>query len=122
MRINKYEVRRTKLCLKTAMKGSGVNCGYGDALWKSSIAIDSRPPRGDLFPGICTLPARLPPLPIDDVLGDVVGHLKTSSATVLKAPPGAGKTTRVPPAMLDAGLAATGKILVLQPRRVAARA
>ncbi|MCE9528113.1 MAG: DEAD/DEAH box helicase, partial [Planctomycetales bacterium] len=41
---------------------------------------------------------------------------------VLRAPPGAGKTTRVPPALLDAGLAERGKILVLQPRRVAARA
>src|SRR3954471_16034002 len=64
----------------------------------------------------------LPPLPIDDVLSEVEGALKTSSAVVLKAPPGAGKTTRVPPAMLDAGLAGSGKILVLQPRRVAARA
>src|SRR4051812_45613177 len=64
----------------------------------------------------------LPPLPIDDVLSEVEGALKTSSAVVLKAPPGAGKTTRVPPAMLDDGLAASGKILVLQPRRVAARA
>lgn len=41
---------------------------------------------------------------------------------MLRAPPGAGKTTRVPPAVLDAGLAERGKILVLQPRRVAARA
>src|SRR5262245_16714063 len=64
----------------------------------------------------------LPPLPIDDVLHDVVGALKSSAAVVLKAPPGAGKTTRVPPAMLDVGLAEAGKILVLQPRRVAARA
>jgi ATP-dependent helicase HrpB len=64
----------------------------------------------------------LSPLPIDDVLGDLIAALKTSPAVVLKAPPGAGKTTRVPPAMLDAGLAASGMILVLQPRRVAARA
>jgi ATP-dependent helicase HrpB len=64
----------------------------------------------------------LPLLPIDDVLDDVVGALNFSSALVLKAPPGAGKTTRVPPAILDAGLASTSKILVLQPRRVAARA
>ncbi len=61
-------------------------------------------------------------LPIDDVLGEVLAALKKSPAVVLKAPPGAGKTTRVPPAMLDAGLAASGMILVLQPRRVAARA
>ncbi|HEX5106561.1 MAG TPA: ATP-dependent helicase HrpB, partial [Pirellulaceae bacterium] len=41
---------------------------------------------------------------------------------VLRAPPGAGKTTRVPPAILAAGLEKQGKIVVLQPRRVAARA
>ena len=62
------------------------------------------------------------PLPIDEVLADVVAGLRQSSALVLRAPPGAGKTTRVPPALYAAGFAATGKILVLQPRRVAARA
>src|SRR5262245_60696691 len=61
-------------------------------------------------------------LPIDEVLGDVVASLRERAAVVLRAPPGAGKTTRVPPAILDAGLAASGKILLLQPRRVAARA
>lgn len=48
--------------------------------------------------------------------------LQQSPSAVLRAPPGAGKTTRVPPALRDAGLAERGKILVLQPRRVAARA
>jgi ATP-dependent helicase HrpB len=62
------------------------------------------------------------PLPIDDVLPDVVRHLRAASSLVLRAPPGAGKTTRVPPALLHAGLATRGKIVVLQPRRVAARA
>ena len=61
-------------------------------------------------------------LPIDEVLGDVIARLRESSALVLRAPPGAGKTTRVPPALLHAGLAEEGKIVVLQPRRVAARA
>src|SRR5947208_5033976 len=70
---------------------------------------------------IVMLKHNLPPLPIDDVLSDVVGALKSSPAVVLRAPPGAGKTTRVPPAILDAGLAGNGKIVVLQPRRVAAR-
>ena len=65
---------------------------------------------------------RLTPLPIDDVLPAVIDALRRSSAVVLRAPPGAGKTTRVPPAVLDAGLAGSGKIVVLQPRRVAARA
>ncbi|MFN0017095.1 MAG: ATP-dependent helicase HrpB [Pirellulaceae bacterium] len=62
------------------------------------------------------------PLPIDDVLPQVVAALRQSPCAVLRAPPGAGKTTRVPPALLDSGLAGKGKILVLQPRRVAARA
>jgi ATP-dependent helicase HrpB len=66
-------------------------------------------------------------LPIDDVIPDIVDALKTNSSLVLQAPAGAGKTTRVPPAVLDAGLAGSssaehGRILVLEPRRVAARA
>ena len=65
---------------------------------------------------------QLSPLPIDAVLGDVVAALLASPALVLVAPPGAGKTTRVPPALADSGLAESGRILVLQPRRVAARA
>lgn len=64
----------------------------------------------------------LPPLPIDEVLTDVVAKLQESSALVLRAPPGAGKTTRVPPAILASLPEKTGKIVVLQPRRVAARA
>ena len=67
------------------------------------------------------MPTRLP-LPIDDVLPQVVAALRQSPCAVLRAPPGAGKTTRVPPALLDAEFAERGKILVLQPRRVAARA
>src|SRR5262245_50866636 len=68
------------------------------------------------------LPGQLLPLPIDDVVPAVIAGLGSSPALVLRAPPGAGKTTRVPPALLDAGLEHEGKILVLQPRRVAARA
>ena len=41
------------------------------------------------------------PLPIDDVLGELAGTLGKSNAAVLVAPPGAGKTTRVPLALLD---------------------
>jgi ATP-dependent helicase HrpB len=67
------------------------------------------------------------PLPIDAILPKLTDHLKSAGAIVLKAEPGAGKTTRVPPAILDAGLAdlqnkQPGQIVVLQPRRVAARA
>lgn len=61
-------------------------------------------------------------LPIDDVLPGLVETLRDHSALVLKAPAGAGKTTRVPPAILDAGIAGNGEILLLQPRRLAARA
>lgn len=62
----------------------------------------------------------LVPLPIDPVLPEVVRALRESTSLVLEAPPGAGKTTRVPRAMLDAGLVA-GEIVVLEPRRLAAR-
>src|SRR5688572_22758907 len=61
-------------------------------------------------------------LPIDDVLDQVVASLRTHPALVLQAPTGAGKTTRVPPAFLDAGLASNGLIIMLEPRRLAARA
>ncbi len=62
------------------------------------------------------------PLPIDDVLPDVLGALETNVNAVLVAEPGAGKTTRVPLALLDADWREEGKILVLEPRRLAARA
>ena len=60
-------------------------------------------------------------LPIDPVLPEVVAALERTGTVVLEAPPGAGKTTRVPPAMLDSGIAGSGEIVVLQPRRLAAR-
>lgn len=61
------------------------------------------------------------PLPIDDVLPQVVQALAASDCLVLRAPTGAGKTTRVPPAILDAGLAGDKQVVLLQPRRLAAR-
>ncbi len=60
-------------------------------------------------------------LPIDDALPDLISALRDHGRAVLQAPPGAGKTTRVPLAMLKAGLC-SGKIVVLEPRRLAARA
>jgi len=60
-------------------------------------------------------------LPIDVLLPDIVAALRESGCVVLKAPPGAGKTTRVPRALLDAGLDRNGEILVCQPRRLPAR-
>jgi ATP-dependent RNA helicase HrpB len=61
------------------------------------------------------------PLPIDELLPEVVSALRAGPALVVEAPPGAGKTTRLPPALLTAGLAGTGEIVVLEPRRLAAR-
>lgn len=63
-----------------------------------------------------------PTLPIDSILPDLCEILAKKPAVVLRAPPGAGKTTRVPPALLRSGFADSGKIVMLEPRRVAARA
>jgi ATP-dependent helicase HrpB len=64
----------------------------------------------------------LPPLPIDAVLPELVAKLRSAAAVVLRAPTGAGKTTRVPPAILSAFPERPGRIVMLEPRRVAARA
>ncbi|MBM4394087.1 MAG: ATP-dependent helicase HrpB [Deltaproteobacteria bacterium] len=58
------------------------------------------------------------PLPVDEVLPEVASALRARGAAVVQAPPGSGKTTRVPPAVL-AG--ADGDVVVLEPRRIAAR-
>jgi ATP-dependent helicase HrpB len=60
-------------------------------------------------------------LPVDAVLPDIVDALRQHPAVIVSAPPGSGKTTRVPAGLLDAGLAGDGKVLLLQPRRAAAR-
>ena len=60
--------------------------------------------------------------PIDDLLPRIRNSLATHSRLVLEAPPGAGKTTQVPPALLDAAWLEGRRILLLEPRRVAARA
>ncbi|HEY0705787.1 MAG TPA: ATP-dependent helicase HrpB [Polyangia bacterium] len=69
--------------------------------------MSARPPRADL--------------PIDPLLPEIVETLRDHGALVIEAPPGAGKTTRVPAALLEAGVPGTGEILVLQPRRLPAR-
>jgi ATP-dependent RNA helicase HrpB len=61
-------------------------------------------------------------LPIDPLLPEIVRCLTRGTRLVLRAPPGAGKTTRVPAALLDAGLAGLKHLVVLEPRRIAARA
>ncbi|AKS46860.1 ATP-dependent helicase HrpB [Octadecabacter temperatus] len=60
-------------------------------------------------------------LPIDDVMPELIAAVRARGCAVLQAPPGAGKTTRVPLALLDAGIV-QGKIVMLEPRRLAARA
>ena len=62
------------------------------------------------------------PLPIDAALPELTAALAQNNAAVLVAPPGAGKTTRVPLVLLDEPWAKDKKILVLEPRRLAARA
>lgn len=60
------------------------------------------------------------PLPIDEVLPSIVDTIERSASLVIQAPPGAGKTTRVPPAIAKV-LPSEGQIVMVQPRRLAAR-
>ncbi|MHA7774896.1 ATP-dependent helicase HrpB [Roseibium sp. M-1] len=68
------------------------------------------------------VPAFGTPLPIDGVLPQLLQVLENNTNAVLVAEPGAGKTTRVPLALLNASWRGDGRILVLEPRRLAARA
>ena len=61
-------------------------------------------------------------LPVDEALPRLKQALAGGNAAVLVAPPGAGKTTRVPLALLDAPWLAGRKIVMQEPRRLAARA
>jgi ATP-dependent helicase HrpB len=60
-------------------------------------------------------------LPIDSHIHSILSALRSAQSLVLSAPPGAGKTTRIPRALYDAGFAGHGEILILEPRRLAAR-
>ncbi len=60
-------------------------------------------------------------LPIDALLPEIVASLRATPNLVIEAPPGTGKTTRVPAALLAAGLTGAGEVWVLEPRRLAAR-
>jgi ATP-dependent helicase HrpB len=57
-------------------------------------------------------------LPVDAILPELVASLRQSPNIVIEAPPGAGKTTRVPPTVLNM---VSGEVVVLEPRRIAAR-
>jgi ATP-dependent helicase HrpB len=63
-----------------------------------------------------------PDLPVVSALPEIIAAVRQSTPVVLKAPPGAGKTTAVPPALLQSGASGDGKVLLIQPRRLAARA
>ncbi len=90
------------------------------------MAASPRPATAELGAGVGGGASRIPSstvvqrLPIDDVLPQLIAAVRERHSCVLVAPPGAGKTTRVPGALLDAGLI-EGSIVVLQPRRLAAR-
>ncbi|WP_033316763.1 ATP-dependent helicase HrpB [Pontibacter roseus] len=71
---------------------------------------------------IPNLLSRLPDLPVKEAIPRLLQALSTNSRAVLEAPPGAGKTTLVPLALLEADWRQDGKILVLEPRRLATRA
>jgi ATP-dependent helicase HrpB len=64
------------------------------------------------------LVTRNPSLPVDALMPEIVSSLKRNPNLVIEAPPGAGKTTRVPPALLGI---VSGEVVVLEPRRIAAR-
>jgi ATP-dependent helicase HrpB len=68
------------------------------------------------------MPRSVPPLPIDDALPALRVALAAHPSAVLVAPPGAGKTTRVPLALLDEPWAKGKRFILLEPRRLAARA
>jgi ATP-dependent helicase HrpB len=68
------------------------------------------------------IPASLPDLPVATALAALRESLATHRRAVLVAPPGAGKTTIVPLALLDAPWLGRGRIVVLEPRRLATRA
>ena len=62
--------------------------------------------------------SRKPSLPVDAILPEIIDSLNRNPNLVIEAPPGAGKTTRVPPALLGI---VSGEVVVLEPRRIAAR-
>lgn len=75
-----------------------------------------------MFPKKTTLPASFPALPVSEHLPELRNLLDTHPTALLSAPPGSGKTTLIPPALLQARWRGDRKVIVLEPRRLAARA
>jgi len=73
------------------------------------------------IPPLSAIVSPMPNLPIHDVLPDIKDTLTTHNRLVLQAPPGAGKTTAVPIALLDQSWLGNKQIIMLEPRRLAAR-
>ncbi|MDH6269280.1 ATP-dependent helicase HrpB [Rhizobium sp. SG_E_25_P2] len=71
---------------------------------------------------IAAMPFSLPHYPVSEVLDDISAALDQAGRAVVSAPPGAGKTTLVPLHLLDAAWRGDGRIILLEPRRLAARA
>ncbi|MGH9058893.1 MAG: DEAD/DEAH box helicase, partial [Acidimicrobiales bacterium] len=87
-----------------------------------AVAVAGPPhPPGRPHNGV-VLPPLASPLPVEAVTPELLAALDTRGVAVLQAPPGSGKTTRVPLSLLGARWLAGRRVLVLEPRRVAARA
>jgi ATP-dependent helicase HrpB len=84
--------------------------------------VEDTGPIAERFTKDAQLTSFAAPLPIDDVLGALRSALAEHSSAVLVAPPGAGKTTRAPLALLDEPWAKGKRLILLEPRRIAARA
>lgn len=85
------------------------------------VCPEDKTRRLDAAPTIAHKAAMTPTLPIQDAIAPLLAALTSLGRAVLQAPPGAGKTTVVPLEMLAAKVT-DGKILMLEPRRLAARA
>lgn len=68
-----------------------------------------------------SFPLALPDLPINHVIPEVISKLQDSNTLIVHAPPGAGKSTQLPLAILASGILKGSKILMLEPRRLAAK-
>src|SRR5262249_59675001 len=91
---------------------------FGPTVHFSSCAF----PKAERACKVAAMNAPAEPLPIDPALPGLTSALRAANAAVLVAPPGAGKTTRVPLVLGAEPWAQGNKLLVLEPRRLAARA